>query len=162
MMPPTGLAFSLTFCCPLNQFAFPSVSLFWRMYKLARVNNLRADSPLNSASVKWPQLGHRRSNLLLVMRCCLEASLVAANERCKDPVWVGCPCDFEPTLTGTLRMVFPFLPIGRAGHRCLKQKFASLALHGRLLLSAPYICKPLVVNDHNSVGELTLTAGEPV
>lgn len=77
MMPPTGLAFSLASCCPLNQFAFPSVSLFWRMYKLARVNDLRSDYPLNSASVEWPQLGLRRPNLLLLMKCCLEASLVA-------------------------------------------------------------------------------------
>jgi hypothetical protein len=94
MMPPIVLAFSLTFCCPLNQFAFPSVSLFWRMYKLTRVNDLRSDSPLNSASVEWPQSGLRRPKLLLLMRCCLEASLVAANERCKVPVWVGCLCDF--------------------------------------------------------------------
>jgi hypothetical protein len=94
MMPPTGLPFSLGFCCPLNQFAFPSVSLFWRMYKLDRVNDLRSDYPLNSASVGWPQLGLRRSKLLVLMRCCLEASLVAANERGKGLVWVGCACDF--------------------------------------------------------------------
>ena len=94
MMPPTGLAFSLAFCCPLNQFASPSVSLFWRMYKLARVNHLRSDYPLNSASVEWPQLAFRRPRLLLLMRCCLETSLIASNERCKVPVWVGCPCDF--------------------------------------------------------------------
>jgi hypothetical protein len=94
MMPPIVLAFSLAFCCPLTQFVFPSVSPFLRMYKLARVNDLRSDSPLNSASVEWPQSGLRRPKLLVLMRCCLEASLVAGNERCKVPVWVGCPCDF--------------------------------------------------------------------
>jgi hypothetical protein len=94
MMPPTGLPFSLGFCCPLNRFAFPLVSLFWRMYKLDRVNDLRSDYPLNSASVGGPQLGLRRSKLLVLMRCCLEASLVAANERGKGLVWVGCLCDF--------------------------------------------------------------------
>jgi hypothetical protein len=93
MMPPTGRAFSLAFCCPFIQFAFPLVSLFWRIYKLVWVNDLRSDSPLNSAFVEWPQLGFRRPRLLLWMRCCLEASRVAANERCKVPVWVGWPGD---------------------------------------------------------------------
>lgn len=139
MMPPLGLAFSLNFCCPLIQFALPSVSLFGRFYKLVWVNDLRSDYPLNSASVEWRRLGLRPRRLILWARSCL--SLTCCGQRTvQSSVWVDCPGDFAAnadwhTKNGVHALVFA--DIGGVGHRCLKRTFAGLALHGPCLLSTP-------------------------
>ena len=85
-----GVAYSLGLLCPLNGFAFPSISLFWSVYNLEWINNLRSDYPLNSASAEWSYFERRglvqsaRAPLLLkpmlLIGLCAGVSRVAARE----------------------------------------------------------------------------------
>ena len=100
-----GVAYSLGLLCPLNRFAFPSISLFWSAYKLEWINNLRSDDPLNSASAEWSYFERRwlvqsaRAPLplkpMLLIGLCAGVLRIAARDSCPDygiSVWVDSPC----------------------------------------------------------------------
>ena len=98
------IEFSLPLLCPLHAFAFPSVSLFLRVCNLERINSLRPDYPLISASAQSSyfgplELGQSASAPLLLKAMLLlgrraEVSRLVASESCPDyaiPVRVDCP-----------------------------------------------------------------------
>ena len=98
------IGFSLPLLCPFYAFAFPSVSLFRRGYNLEWINNLRSDSPLNSASTEWSFFGPlglepcARAPLalkaILLIQLRAEVSRAVAGESCRNyaiAAWVDCP-----------------------------------------------------------------------
>lgn len=138
-----GVAYSLGLLCPLNGFAFPSVSLFWSVYNLEWINNLRSDYPLNSASAEWSYFERRglvqsgRAPLalkpMLLIGLCAGVSRVAARESCPDygiPVWVTAHARFDCVRSRTPKILFAVmcLTVGTVGHVCLG-KSAALILH---------------------------------
>ena len=141
------VGFSLPLLCPLHAFAFPSVSLFWLVCNLERINSLRSDYPLISASAQSShfgplELGQPASAPLLLKAMLLlglgaEVSRAVASESCPDyaiPVWADCPSalPFRPKSSAKETYRDDLLN-GRTP--IFRKSFAALILRGSTLLA---------------------------
>ena len=167
----TAIGFSLALLCPLHAFAFPSVSLFWRVCNVERINSLRSDSPLISASPQSSyfgplELGQPASAPLLLKAMLLlalgaEVSRAVASESCPDyaiPVRADCPCalPFRPKSSAKETFRDDLLKVG---HLFLGESSAARIL--RRFHFARQSAKPFVSKRHDLVQRLATTTAEP-